>query len=253
MLIARATLASGIIFPLYFYPGDNCAAWTNAISAATSHPTLPFYFIVNPNSGPGGVNTQPDANYQACVPKLRPSANPNVKLIGYVPTGYGNRAQADVKADVHTYANWASAYRLNGIFFDEVAYQSSLQSLYSGYSSYTKSQIPGAFVTLNPGTSAIASGYFSFADQIVTVEKYFNQFSPSDYTISSSTPASKQAVILHDSGSALPSSTINQIVKTSKIGAVYITDDTEANSGNPYDSFPSYWSSFVTAVETAAK
>jgi hypothetical protein len=60
-------------------------------------------------------------------------------------------------------------------------------------------------------------------------------------------------VILHDSPSALPSSTITQIVKTSKIGAVYITDDTEITDQNPYNAFPSYWSSFVSAVETAAK
>ncbi|KAG9075299.1 hypothetical protein FRC06_010164, partial [Ceratobasidium sp. 370] len=219
----------------------------------TAHPTLPFYFIVNPNSGPGGVNTQPDANYQACVPKLRPSANPNVKLIAYVSTSYGNRAQSDVQADVHTYAQWGSAYRPNGIYFDETDYSTAKQSIYSGYASYARAQIPNAFITLNPGTSAIAAGYYTFADQIVTVEKYFNQFSASDYTISTSTPASKQAVILHDSPSTLPSSTITQIVKTDKIGAVYITSDVEANNGNPYDSFPTYWSSFVSAVEAAAK
>jgi hypothetical protein len=33
MLIARAALASGVILPLYIYPGDNCAGWTDAISA----------------------------------------------------------------------------------------------------------------------------------------------------------------------------------------------------------------------------
>jgi hypothetical protein len=125
-------------------------------------------------------------------------------------------------------------------------------------------------VSLNPGTSA-AAGFYTFADQIVTVEKYYNQFrcafffashllqtteiyaySPSDYTISSSTPASKQAVILHDSPSTLPSSTITKIIKTDKIGALYITDDVEANGQNPYNNFPSYWSSFLNAVQTAA-
>ncbi|KAG9073592.1 hypothetical protein FS749_014914 [Ceratobasidium sp. UAMH 11750] len=253
MLITRAALASGIIFPLYIYPGDNCAGWSSAISAITAYPTLPFYFIVNPNSGPGGVNTQPDANYQACVPKLRPSANPNVKLIAYVSTNYGNRAQLDVQADVRTYAQWASAYRPNGFFFDETDGNATKQSIYSGYASYAKSQIPNAFITLNPGTSAVAAGFYTFADQIVTVEKYFSDFSPSDYTIGASSPASKQAVILHDSPSSLPSSTITRIVKTDKIGAVYITDDVQAGNQNPYDSLPTYWSSFLSAVEAAAK
>lgn len=76
--------------------------------------------------------------------------------------------------------------------------------------------------------------------------------SSSSYTIGSSTRASKQAIILHDSPTALPSSTITKTVKTDKIGAIYITDDVQANWQNPYDSFPSYWSSFVDAVQTAA-
>jgi hypothetical protein len=113
-------------------------------NSATSHPNLPFYFIVNPNSGPGGLYTQPDANYQACVPKLR--GNPNVKLIGYIATKYGNKDRATVEAEVDTYAQWKSAYKLDGIFFDEVLAQSSARTIYSGYTSYAKSKIPNAFV-----------------------------------------------------------------------------------------------------------
>jgi hypothetical protein len=77
-------------------------------------------------------------------------------------------------------------------------------------------------------------------------------YSPSLYTIGPSTPAAKQAVILTDSPSALPSSTINQIVQNDKIGALYITDDVQVNDQNPYDSFPSYWNNFVDAVQVAA-
>ncbi|KAG8732808.1 hypothetical protein FRC11_010826 [Ceratobasidium sp. 423] len=235
MLFVRAALASGIILPLYIYPGDNCASWTKAISA-----------------GPGGLYTQPDANYQACVPKLRPAVNPNVKLIGYVATGYGNKAQSTVHAEVDTYAQWGSAYKLDGIFYDEVLAESSARSIYSGYTSYAKSKIPNAFVSLNPGTKPGDTAFYNFADQILSVENYFNNFSPSLYTVSSSTPAAKQAFILTDSPSTVPTSTIDQIIKTDKIGALYITDDAQANGQNPYDSFPSYWTSFVDAVQAAA-
>ncbi|KAG8732809.1 hypothetical protein FRC11_010827 [Ceratobasidium sp. 423] len=252
MLLTRAALASGIIFPLYIAPGDNCAGWATAISAVTSHPNLPFYFIINPSSGPGPENSKPDANYQACIPKLRPTANPNTKILGYIPTWFADTTRSsEVQTDVRTYAQWGSAYRPTGIFFDQSPTNSSTESLYSGYTSYAKSQISNAFVTLNPGTKATAA-FYNFADQIVSVENYYSEFSPSLYTISSSTPAAKQAVILTDSPTALPSSTINQIIKTDKIGALYITDDVQANQQNPYDSFPSYWTSFVDAVQTAA-
>ncbi|CAE6476461.1 unnamed protein product [Rhizoctonia solani] len=248
MLLARAALASGIIFPLYIAPGDNCAGWATAISAVTMHPNLPFYFIINPGSGPGAANSQPDTNYQACIPKLRPTINPNTKVLGYVPTWFADTTRSsEVQEDVRTYARWDSAYRPTGIFFDQTPTNSSTQSLYSGYTSYAKSQISNAFVTLNPGTKATAA-FYNFADQIVSVENYYSEFSPSLYTTGSSTPAAKQAVILTDSSSTLPSSTINQIIKTDKIGALYITDDVQANNQNPYDSFPSYWTGFVDAL-----
>ncbi|CAE6380354.1 unnamed protein product [Rhizoctonia solani] len=257
MILTRATLASGIIFPLYIYPGDNCAGWAPAISAATTHPGLPFYFIINPGSGPGADNSQPDANYQACIPQLRPAANPNTKVLGYVPTWFSDTTRSsEVQADVRTYAQWASTYRPTGIFYDQASANDSVsesvyQNLYSGYTSYAKSQIPSAFVSLNPGTRTPAA-FYNFADQIVSVENYYNSFSPSLYTISPSTPAAKQAVILTDSPSSLPSSTINQIIRADKIGALYMTDDVQANDQNPYDSFPSYWTSFVDAVQAAA-
>ena len=39
-----------------------------------------------------------------------------------MPTGYGNaEEQANVTRDVSTYAGWNAAYRLYGIFFDEVS------------------------------------------------------------------------------------------------------------------------------------
>ncbi|CEL51605.1 Spherulin-4 OS=Physarum polycephalum PE=2 SV=1 [Rhizoctonia solani AG-1 IB] len=252
MLLARAALSSGIIFPLYFYPFENCSGWTDAISAAASHPNLPFYFIVNPNSGPGGLYTQPDANYQACVPKLRGS--PNVKLIGYVRTEYGKIAQSTVQAEVDTYAQWNSAYKLDGIFFDEVLAQSSARTLYSGYTSYAKSKIPNAFVSLNPGTKPDDTNFYNFADQILSAEKYFSEFSSSTYTVGPSTPAAKQAIILTDSPSDIQdiTSTVNKIIKTDRIGALYITDDVQANRQNPYDSFPTYWTDFVNAVQSAA-
>ncbi|CAE6525488.1 unnamed protein product [Rhizoctonia solani] len=183
---------------------------------------------------------------------LRPAVNPNVKIIGYVATKYTNKAQSTVQAEVDTYAQWGSAYRPTGIFYDEVLAQSSARSAYSAYTSYAKAKIPNAFVSLNPGTKPEDNQFYTFADQIMSVENYFNNFSPSLYTVGSSTPAAKQAFILTDSSSTVPTSVINQIIKTDKIGALYITDDVQANGQNPYDSFPTYWTGFLDAVQAAA-
>ncbi|CAE7168469.1 unnamed protein product [Rhizoctonia solani] len=160
----------------------------------------------------------------------------------------GSRAQSAVQADITTYSAWGAAYRPNGIFFDETSATSGNQALYSGYSSYAKSKISGAFVTLNPGVATPAA-YYGFSDQIVTREDNYNSFSPSQYTIGTSTPASKQAVILHTTGSTLPACMVNATVRVDKIGAVYFTNDVLSN---PYDTFPSYWTGLVDAVQAAA-
>ncbi|CAE6500359.1 unnamed protein product, partial [Rhizoctonia solani] len=103
-------------------------------------------------------------------------------------------------------------------------------------------------VTLNPGVAAPAA-YYGFSDQIVTREDACNSFSPSQYTISSSTPAAKQAVVLHTTGSTLPTCMVDATVRVDKIGAVYFTNDVLPN---PYDTFPSYWTGLVDAVQAAA-
>ncbi|KAF9462048.1 Spherulation-specific family 4 [Collybia nuda] len=243
MLISRALAAGGIMFPLYIYPGNNCVGWTAVSNAITSHPNTPFYVIINPASGPGAVNSQPDSNYQACIPKLKAA---NSKVIGYVATGYTSRATADVNADIATYAGWGTAYKPQGIFFDEVSGGTGHVSLYQSYTSFARSKISNAFITLNPGTS-IESQYFSFVDQIVTYEYYYSNFATSSLTISSSTPANKQAVLLHTAPSTLPASTIQQVSGQLGIGALFITDVTFDD--NPYGSLPSYWGAFVNAVD----
>jgi hypothetical protein len=76
-------------------------------------------------------------------------------------------------------------------------------------------------------------------------------YSNSQLTLSDpSEPVSKQAVILHDAPSTLPTSTVTQLTSTDGINRIFITDALEAT--NPYDTFPSYWTSFVNAVGTAA-
>lgn len=88
--------------------------------------------IVNPDSGPGAAGSQPDASsYQGCIPELK--SHSNVVVVGYVPTGDGTRSQSAVDTDVATYAAWSSAYRPDGIFFDEVNPTSNLLSLYTTY------------------------------------------------------------------------------------------------------------------------
>ena len=108
----------------------------------SANPSFPFYLIVNPASGPGS-GSQPDGNYQSCIPKLK-QASSNVVAVGYVPTGYGSDSQSGVTQQIATYAGWGSAYRPQGIFFDEVEPTSALLSLYTTYSQSARSDFGGS-------------------------------------------------------------------------------------------------------------
>lgn len=109
-------------------------ALCNRVSA---HPTVPFWFIVNPASGPGDSGTQPDSVNQACFAQLKTYSN--AEVLGYVHTSVGTRSSTDVITDIETYAAWSSSYRPVGIFFDEAATSASDQSLYATYESSVRS------------------------------------------------------------------------------------------------------------------
>ena len=72
--------------------------------------------------------------------------------------------------------------------------------------------------------------------------------STSQLSFSSSAPAAKQAVILTDAPSTPPASLISTLVGTDGIGSLYITDDTQANGANPYDTLPTQFGTFVADV-----
>ncbi|KIJ45988.1 hypothetical protein M422DRAFT_165608 [Sphaerobolus stellatus SS14] len=169
---AFALVSSGVTVPLYIYPGDApaCAQWGPVITAVQTYTDLPFYIVVNPNSGPGSTAT-PDTNYQGCIPLLRHS---NVKILGYIPTTFGSRAPSAIVSDANTYFNWGSAYKPDGLFFDEVASDSTNLPVYQNATSGTRA-IWGttAPIMFNPGVTPVA-GYFSLANFIVTFENTYS-------------------------------------------------------------------------------
>jgi len=236
-----ALLQSGVIFPLYIYPGDGCAGWTTVIGDVSSFSLIQFYFIVNPSNGPGGrPGSQPDANYQACIASLKSAgtAAGNVKVLGYVSTKRGARARSKVLKDIETYHQWSSAWRPDGIFFDEAATGAAKLHIYRTYVSRVHHVFGTSFVVLNPGTTPDAS-YFSIADLIVTFEDFYNNFSASKLTISAATPAHKQAVILHDGPTPVPFTIVDEISAIIGVGASFITEF------STYSSVPQDYSGFL--------
>lgn len=118
------------------------------VPSLTANPTLPFLFVVNPSSGPGSANTQPDSNYQTCIAEL--ASNANARVLGYVATGQGTRSSSDVTTDIATYAQWDAAYRPTGIFFDETEATTDFVSLYQSYANAVHSSALGSSAFVCP-------------------------------------------------------------------------------------------------------
>jgi hypothetical protein len=183
MLAAVAAAKTGILLPLYEYPtGDTATAdWNAAIAAATAHPDLNFYVIMNDNSGPPYSPNPPEAIVDFAAFLGSWNALSNVKLIGYIATGYGDKSTSDVEAAVDQYAAWTTAegwtagveyyIQMDGIFFDEIDTSTSQLTRNTDIVQYAKSKFNGP-VMLNPGTT-VQSGsesLFDVADAILDIE-----------------------------------------------------------------------------------
>ncbi|MHB8699539.1 MAG: spherulation-specific family 4 protein [Nitrososphaerales archaeon] len=223
---------TGVIIPLYSYPGSD---WNLVEQAKYAHPSVPIVAIINPDNGPG---TSQDPNYVSGVNNLRSAG---VTVLGYVYTHYASRASASVIADVNTYKSW---YNVSGIFFDEMSNVPGNEAYYLALSTYAKS-IGLEFTVGNPG-AIVPDSYIGTMDCIVTYE---SQGLPSISTLASlETSFSKSELAAISFGIAtLDTSYTNSA--SNYLGYIYLT-----NSGlpNPYSELPPYFSGLVASLDTSS-
>lgn len=219
-----------IAVPSYFYPG---ATWTKMRQGA---PTVGLA-IINPNSGPG---LKIDLNY---VNEVNLSKAAGVVVLGYVPTGYGVRSKAAVKAEILKYQQW---YAVDGIFLDETPFSCARKPYYQDLYTYIHSKQSGAIVVLNPG--GVTGECFMETSDIVV------NFEGSAATYQSWQPAGWEYRYTADRFWHLiyntPQTALDTIINLSRqrqAGWVYVTSD---RMSNPWDSLPgkSYWQQEIVGV-----
>ncbi|TNY18085.1 Spherulation-specific family 4 [Rhodotorula diobovata] len=249
---AAVTSATKVILPLYEWSED---CWPELQQAAVQNPSLDFILIFNPNSGPITDASDPSLY---CVPRLR-KLLPRSTFVGYVPTGYGERSAAAVKADVATYKKWntikvdkaGSTARLDGIFFDEAAWEPTSTNLvlYSSYANAVRAAYGAkgkSTVVFNPGT-VVSANFYKYADIVVSFETYANQWKGAA-SLPSSALVPKSAIMLHtytgDQTTAL-ATTVRQIVP--RAAAVFITD-VSLDKEDVYKRFGGNWLAFCKYV-----
>lgn len=174
-LAATALARTNAMVPLYVYPGNS--TWTNpdwaaAISAVKANPSVHFYVVVNPNSGPKNTSDPTGFNGGYCSAAGDPNYIPhgcnrdwtthlaafnklsNAQTLGYVWTQYGQRTEEDVRSDIAEWAAWDRAptwtagqtadISIHGLWFDEVGTDPGNHTTYLDLISYANETFAAA-------------------------------------------------------------------------------------------------------------
>ena len=224
----NATNNMKVMVPAYFYASS--PNWATLAAQASKMPGN-LYAIANPNNGSGAVK---DSTYQTVINNVRSNSG---KILGYVPTTYGKRSEADVKSDIDKWFSW---YSIDGIFLDEMQSDTGYEQYYQNIYNYIKSKSLSALVVDNPGEDSSESCLYYNGSRVADVLCIFeNGIGINNVTSASwiSKYSSKNFYMLpYNISSSNWQSTVDTAA-TKNCGWIYCTD----TLGNTWDTLPSYF------------
>ena len=222
----QASTITGIMVPLYSYPGPN---WQSLVQAKVAYPSVPVVAIINPSNGPGSYQ---DPNEVWGIQLLESAG---IIVVGYVATGYGGISTSQDEQEISAYSQF---YHLSGIFFDQMSSVSGYENYYSTLTSYAVSL--GYSLTIgNPGALVPAS-YIGTVSNIVIYE---NSGLPSTSFLSSLGYAKSDFSMLSYGDSGIDPDFVQ--AAAADIEYLYITDGTFPS---PYATLSSYFSTLIARL-----
>ncbi len=237
----RATERTGLLIPMYIYPENihTNPHYNRLIELKRQFPTIPFWVILNPASGPGAAV---DANYTKAIDRLRGAG---CVCLGYVRTDYAKRAQPDVKKDLDA---WLKLYpAIQGAFFDEMIYEDNEAGVKHQVALNDYAKKIGLWPTVaNPGAETPGRYFAADAANVIVIHEgnawpkedrlkgdYFG--GASDY------PPFTRAVLLH-SQKSLDKVALKMTQKYARW--VYVTEDPyksgDPKADNPWDTLSKF-------------
>ncbi|KAF1926929.1 uncharacterized protein M421DRAFT_66523 [Didymella exigua CBS 183.55] len=272
---------ANFLFPLYVYPINN--SWEPLTSAAAQYPDVTFTAVINPSTGPDSdANGCPNKDYVEAIASL--NEIPNIQTMGYVHTAnrwdcgmsdtdicFCTAPAADVKANITTYANWATKgcagwstinpdIHIDSIFIDEAPGEDggNCLSYMTDLTAHAKTALTtatGGEVLFNAGAATELS-YFDVADAVILFE--------ADQTAYENIPdigirngngkyASKSSIIIHGASNATniiqrDTSTILGLDRDA-FHSLFYTD----RSTDQYAYFPYNWAEIIKEVNVVAQ
>ncbi len=228
---------TGILVPLYLYPADihTNATYNRLMNLKRRYETVPFWVIVNPNSGPG---KDVDANYTKAIDRLEGAG---CVVLGYVRTDYGKQPVKQVQADLDL---WRKLYpRTQGIFFDEMMNEDTDAAVAHQVALNKSAAERGYWPTVaNPGTGT--PGRYFAADTADVIVVHETEAWPTEATMKgdyfggySDYPPWTRAVLVHSQ----PKLDLPMFATHRKYARwIYVTEDeyrvNDPKADNPWDS-----------------
>lgn len=226
---ALASAITGILIPLYTYPGGT---WDQVIAAKTAHPSVPIVAIINPNNGSG--NTQ-DPNYVTGIQNLQSAG---IVVLGYVHTNYANRDLNLAMNDTNNYKNW---YNVDGILFDEMSNAVGNENYYKSLNDHAKSI--GLSITIGNSGNDTSPSYIGTVDNIII---YDNQGLP-NLNFLGNWHTNYDKSIFSTISYGIETNDQTFVKKASNyVGYIYMSNGTLPN---PWGSVPNYFENLVSSIE----
>jgi hypothetical protein len=193
--------------------------------------------IFNPASGPG---TATDPNYPTVIAQAQKAG---IRVLGYVSTQYGQRAEADIDADVNGYYD---LYSPSGIYFAEGPMENdcdTLQPLYQRITALARSRSSSAYVAI--GTHFCPT-FITFSDLMVEFAETYSMYQ--SYASPSWMPAGSPERFAHFVSEVPDADAAAVLSRAIRLGAgwVFATDGT---APNPWAALPSYYDQEVAALK----
>jgi hypothetical protein len=103
-------LSTGIIIPM-FTVNYSQSQIEEVIHAKQTNPAVPFIVVVDYSDGPGSSYSSERAG------GIKSMQDVGITVLGYVPTGWGERTIPSLEKDMLTFFDW---YHVNGIYLDQM-------------------------------------------------------------------------------------------------------------------------------------
>jgi Spherulation-specific family 4 len=232
LMLDAGTVTAGtvhMIVPAYWDPDSQ---WQRIIADA---PTVGM-IIFNPHSGPG---TATDPAYPPVIAQAQAKG---IRVLGYVSTAYGQRAEADIDADVNGYY---SLYSPSGIYFAEGPMENdcdTLQPLYQRLTTLAQSHDSKAYLAI--GTRYCPT-FITFSDLMVEFAETYSMYQ--GYASPSWMPGNSPERFCHFVSEVPGAAAASVLSRAIRLGAgwVFTTDGT---APNPWGALPSYYDQEVAAL-----